>query len=138
MLDEIDNSQITVATIATGKAMSCGAILLGYGTIGQRYAAPSCTIMLHDVSSEIYYTKNPDVKSNAKQIGKINKDIFRKLAIHCGHEDADYFLKIIHKKSHADWFIEPEEALKHRLIDHIGCPSLRIKIKFESILELIK
>ena len=51
MVSAIQSAEIPVATIAQGKAMSCGAVLLTFGEDGMRFADPNATVMIHDVSS---------------------------------------------------------------------------------------
>ena len=51
MISDIKHSKIPVATIAQGKAMSCGSILFSFGEEGKRYMDPHATVMIHDVSS---------------------------------------------------------------------------------------
>ena len=52
MISAIKNSEIPVATIVEGKAMSCGAVLLTFGEDGMRFADPDATVMIHDVLAE--------------------------------------------------------------------------------------
>ncbi len=51
MISTIKNSELPIATIVEGKAMSCGAILLSFGSEGSRFVDKDATIMIHDVSS---------------------------------------------------------------------------------------
>ena len=51
MISTIKNSELPIATIVEGKAMSCGAILLSFGTEGYRFVDKDATVMIHDVSS---------------------------------------------------------------------------------------
>ena len=51
MISAIKHSELPVATIVEGKAMSCGAVLMTFGEEGMRFADPDATIMIHDVSS---------------------------------------------------------------------------------------
>ena len=51
MISDIKSSDLPVATIVEGKAMSCGAVLFTFGENGHRYMAPDATVMIHDVSS---------------------------------------------------------------------------------------
>ena len=51
MISTIRSSKIPVATIAEGKAMSCGAVLLSFGQEGMRFMDPDATVMIHDVAS---------------------------------------------------------------------------------------
>jgi hypothetical protein len=45
----------------------------------------------------------------------------------CGKK-ADYFKKIVHKKGHADWFLDAEECKKHNICNHIRVPSFTVNI----------
>jgi ATP-dependent protease ClpP protease subunit len=134
MITEIQNARVPVATIVEGKAMSCGAILFGFGNPGMRYAGPNATIMVHDVSS-VTFGKVEELKADATHLGKLNKTIYRMLARHCGHEDEDYFLKIIHQRSHADWYLSAAKAKKHKLADHVGVPSLVTRVSVDTKFE---
>ena len=40
----------------------------------------------------------------------------------------DYFLKIVDKKKHADWFLDAEEAKKHNLANQIRLPTMTIDV----------
>ena len=54
MISAIKHSELPIATIVEGKAMSCGAVLLTFGEDGLRFADPDATVMIHDVSSGVY------------------------------------------------------------------------------------
>jgi len=51
MIASIKSSELPIATIVEGKAMSCGVILFSCGTEGYRYITEDATIKIHDVSS---------------------------------------------------------------------------------------
>ena len=51
MIAVIKNSELPVATIIEGKAMSCGAVLFTFGEEGMRFMDKDATLMIHDVSS---------------------------------------------------------------------------------------
>lgn len=127
MIAEFESSKLPIATVAIGKAMSCGAILLGLGSVGHRYIDPNATIMVHDVAT-MAWGKTEDLKASVKEVERLSKFLYQKLAAHCGHKDKDYFLKIIGNKKNADWFLSAQEAKKHRLIDHIGVPNFKVQI----------
>lgn len=135
MVSEIENSQLPVATIVVGKAMSCGAVLLSCGSPGHRYIDNNAIIMMHDVSG-FEIGKNAEIKATAREVNRLNRMVFQKMAKSCGHKDKNYFLKLIHSKSHADWYVTPTEAVKHGIANHIGSPSLKIKISMEATLGL--
>ena len=48
------------------------------------------------------------------------------MAKNCGHH-RDYFLDLIHKKGHADWFLDMNDAKKHNLANHFRVPELKIE-----------
>jgi len=129
MIDIIKNCPKTVVTIVSGKAMSCGAILLGFGAEGYRFASPTSTIMIHDVSN-MTYGKVEEIKADAAECDRLQKLIFNMLAEHIG-KPKKYFLDIIHEKSHAEWFLDPKEAKSHNLVNHIRIPSFYVDISVE-------
>lgn len=126
MLTEIQNSKLPVATICEAKAMSCGALLFGMGTVGHRYVGKNATIMIHDVSSGAF-GKVEEVKADAKETERLNQYVYTTLAKHCGKPDS-YFLDIVHGKSHADWYLTAPETKKHSLADFIGIPEFKISV----------
>lgn len=130
MIDVIKASSIPVATICIGKAMSCGAILLTFGAEGHRYMAPSSTVMIHDVSSGSW-GKVEDIKTDAKEVDRLNQFVYRMMANNCG-KDSEYFLKIVHEKSHADWYLDAEEAKKHNVVNHLRVPKMKLKFNVDA------
>ena len=126
MISAIKNSELPVATIVEGKAMSCGAILFSFGKEGMRYMDPDSTIMIHDVSS-MQHGKVEELKVSAEEVERLNNKVYTMMARNCGKKD-DYFLKIVHKKGHADWYLDSREAAKHHLANHLNVPTLNIDI----------
>lgn len=125
MIGAIKSSRLPVATIVQGKAMSCGAILSTFGSEGLRFMDKDATLMIHDVSS-FAFGKIEELKSDARESERLNDKVYTMMARNCGKPD-DYFLKIIHDKGHADWFLTAEDAKEHKLIDQIRIPELIIK-----------
>ena len=126
MISAIQHSELPVATIVEGKAMSCGAILFSFGEEGKRFMDPNATIMIHDVSS-MQLGKVEEVKASAAESDRLNTIVYKMMAENCGKKE-DYFLKIVDKKKHADWFLDAQEAKKHRLANHLRIPKLNIEI----------
>jgi ATP-dependent Clp protease protease subunit len=127
MISDINHSKIPVATIVQGKAMSCGALLFSFGTEGYRYMDPDATLMIHDVSS-MKWGKVEEVKAGAEETERLNKKVYRMMAKNCG-QPKEYFLDLIHEKGHADWFLDSNEAKKHKLANHLRVPELKIETK---------
>ena len=126
MIAAIKASELPVATIVEGKAMSCGAILFTFGEEGMRFMDPNATLMIHDVSS-MDFGKVEELKASAAEADRLNGTVYKMMAQNCGKRD-DYFMKIVDKKKHADWFIDATEAKKHNLANHLRLPTMNINI----------
>ena len=133
MISAIKNSELKVATIVEGKAMSCGAILFSFGEEGLRFCDPDATIMIHDVSS-MSWGKIEELKASTKEAERLNEKVYTMMARNCGKKD-DYFKKIVDKKKHADWFLDAEEAKEHGLANQLRVPKITIDISVEIELE---
>ena len=129
MVANIKSSKIPVATIVQGKAMSCGALLFSYGAFGHRYMDKHATLMIHDVSTGAH-GKVEEIKADAKESDRLNQWLYREMATNCGKEE-EYFLKMIHERSHADWYLDATEAQSHGLANHLRVPDLKLKIDVE-------
>lgn len=129
MVASLRTSKIPVATIVTGKAMSCGAILFSCGAEGMRFMDPDATVMIHDVSSGMY-GKVEELEADVEEAKRLNKKIYKILARNCGKKDS-YFQKIMDKKNHVDWFLEADECVKHNLANHVRVPEFRVNVKVE-------
>jgi ATP-dependent Clp protease protease subunit len=133
MIASIKSSKVKVATIVEGKAMSCGAILFSFGAHGHRYMDPDATLMIHDVSSGAF-GKVEELKADIRETERLNKKVYEMMARNCG-KTSDYFLKLVHEKGHADWFLDAQESLDHGLASVLRLPemsiSAEITYKFE-------
>ena len=94
---------------------------------------PHATVMIHDVSS-MDFGKVEELKAGAAEADRLNKAIYTMMARNCGKKD-DYFMKIVDKKKHADWFLTAEEAKKHGLANQLRIPSVRVDVKIDIDLE---
>jgi ATP-dependent Clp protease, protease subunit len=133
MISAIKHSELPVATIVEGKAMSCGAILFSFGEEGMRYIDPDATVMIHDVSSG-QFGKIEELKANAAESERLNQKVYQMMARNTGKAD-NYFLKKIHEKGHADWFLDADECKKIGLANHLRIPTLSVNITVEIDLE---
>jgi len=133
MISAIKHSELPIATVIEGKAMSCGAILFSFGEEGLRFMDPDATLMIHDVSS-MNRGKNEEVQASAEETARLNNKIYTMMARNCGKKD-DYFLKIVHRKGHADWFLDADEAKKHKIANQLRVPKLSISVDVNIDLE---
>jgi ATP-dependent Clp protease protease subunit len=133
MIATIRSAELPVATVIMGKAMSCGAILASFGSEGLRFASPDSTMMIHDVSSGSL-GKVEEIKATAEEANRLNNKLYTMLARNCGKKDS-YFMDIIHEKRNADWYLEPEEMVKHGIVNHIRVPTLNVDISVKIDIE---
>ena len=129
MISEIEHSELPIATIVEGKAMSCGAILFSFGAKGMRFMDPNATVMIHDVSS-MDRGKVEEIKASAEEADRLNKTVYKMMARNCGKKE-DYFLKIVHDKGHADWFLDADECMKHKLANQLRVPKFSFDVKVD-------
>ena len=126
MISAIKHAELPVATIVEGKAMSCGAILFSFGTQGYRFMDPDATVMIHDVSS-MDMGKVEELKAGALEADRLNTIVYTMMAQNCGKAD-EYFMKIVDKKKHADWFLDAKQAKRHGMANHLRVPKIAIKV----------
>jgi ATP-dependent Clp protease, protease subunit len=129
MVSDIQHAEKPVATIAVGKAMSCGSILLSFGTRGYRYADPHTRLMIHEIVSGDH-GKTADMKASTEELDRINDYIYNLMSANCGKRP-DYFTKQMEKRKNADWYMTAQEALSHNIVDHLYVPKLTREIIVE-------
>jgi ATP-dependent Clp endopeptidase proteolytic subunit ClpP len=134
IISTFKSSPLPIATICTGKAMSCGAMLFIFGHNGLRFMSEEATIMLHEVSS-ISIGKVEEIKSDAKEVDRLNKKIFTEAALHIG-KPANYFLDLLHKHNHSEIYMTAKDAKKHNICNHIGVPTLKTEVIVEQSLSV--
>lgn len=127
MADLIKTTDKIVATVALGKAMSCGSILLTCGHEGYRFASPTSTIMIHDIALGAF-GKIEEVKSNSKEGERLNRLVFGMMEKNCGLKK-DFLLNKLRKEyNSANWFLTPQVAKKNNIVNHIKIPKLITKV----------
>lgn len=111
-----------IATICTGKAMSCGQMLLIAGTKGKRFATPNSRILMHEVSSGTF-GKLSDMEidiNEGKELQKILEILILKYTKIKKNEIKDLMKR--------DSYLSAKEALKYGIVDFIiESPSMLYK-----------
>ncbi len=102
-----------VATMCVGMAASMGAVLLGAGAPGKRFALPNSEILLHQVMGGAE-GQATEIEITARQIIKIKDKINHILSKNTGQP-----LAKIEKDTDRDFYMNPEEAKEYGLIDEI-------------------
>ncbi len=102
-----------VSTVCVGIAASMGAVLLGSGAEGKRFALPNSEMMLHQVMGGVE-GEAAKIEITANQILKIKKKLNKILSDHTGKP-----LKRIEKDTDRDFYMSAKEAQKYGLIDKV-------------------
>lgn len=126
MADIIKRSPIPVATIVSGKAMSCGSILFSCGTEGYRYIGDFGRVLIHPVKSG-EYGHHEDLKVNAKEAKRLNKLILQMMAKNCRH-NKNFFINKLRENVNTNWYLTPQDCLDVNLAQHIGTPMFNISV----------
>ena len=129
MVSTIRNAKLPIATIVQGKAMSCGAALLTFGTNGYRFIDQDATVMVHDVTAGAF-GKTEDIVARAENTKRLSDKIFKMMARNCGKND-EFFLDMLKERDHVDVFLEPEEAIDIGMADHKRVPSISVNISVD-------
>ena len=102
-----------VSTICIGMAASMGAVLLGGGVKGKRFALPNAEVMIHQVMGGAE-GQATDIEITARHILKTKDRLNRILADHTGQP-----LKKVEKDTDRDYYMSSEEAKEYGIIDKI-------------------
>ncbi len=102
-----------VSTICIGQAASMGALLLGGGTRGKRYALPHSRIMMHQPSAG-FSGQATDIDIHAKETLEIKRRLNAIMAQHTGQTVVQ-----IEQDLERDNFMSGEQAVAYGLIDTV-------------------
>ena len=102
-----------VSTICVGQAASMGALLLGGGAKGKRYALPHSRIMVHQPSAG-FQGQATDIDIHAKEVLELKRRLNEIMA-----KNTDQKVETIEKDLERDNFMSGDEAVKYGLIDTV-------------------
>jgi ATP-dependent Clp protease protease subunit len=102
-----------VSTICIGQAASMGALLLGGGAKGKRYALPHSRIMVHQPSAG-YQGQATDIEIHAKEVLELKRKLNEIMANSTGQ-----LVEKIEKDLERDNFMSGLEAVDYGLIDTV-------------------
>ncbi len=111
--DTMQYVKAPVSTICVGMAASMGAVLLGCGAKGKRFALPNSEILLHQVMGGAE-GQATEIEITAKQIVKIKDKLNQILAKHTNQK-----LDKIERDTDRDFYMTAAEAKEYGLIDEI-------------------
>jgi ATP-dependent Clp protease protease subunit len=102
-----------VSTICVGQAASMGALLLGGGRKGKRYALPHSRIMVHQPSAG-FQGQATDIDIHAREVLELKRRLNEIMARHTGQP-----IEKIDRDLDRDNFMSGEAAVKYGLIDTV-------------------
>lgn len=102
-----------VATYCMGQAASMGALLLGAGEKGKRYALPHSRILIHQVMGS-FAGQASDVDIQAREILRLREELNEILARHTGQP-----LERIKVDTDRDYYMSGKEAKEYGLVDQV-------------------
>ena len=100
-----------VSTICVGQAASMGALLLGGGAHGKRFALPHSRIMVHQPSAG-FQGQATDIEIHTKEVLELKRRLNEIMAKHTGKS-----IKQIQADLERDNFMSGQEAIDYGLID---------------------
>jgi len=111
----------SISTICMGQAASMGALLLGAGTKGKRFALPHARIMIHQPLGGVQ-GQATDIDIQAREILRMRDELNRILVHHTGQT-----LERIQRDTDRDFFMTAEQAKEYRIVDEVisSKPALR-------------
>ncbi len=102
-----------VSTICVGQAASMGALLLGGGAHGKRYALPHSRIMVHQPSAG-FQGQATDIDIHAKETLELKRRLNEIMSRHTGQT-----VEQVEKDLERDNFMSGEQAVQYGLIDTV-------------------
>jgi ATP-dependent Clp protease protease subunit len=132
MLDTMEQVPNQMVTVCTGKAMSCGAVLLAAGDF--RFCGRNSRVMVHQGSSG---TGGPieALQNDVDESKRINKQLMNIIAERCG-KTLTQFKKEMKERLHReddearDLYLPPQEALEIGIVDFVGMPVIKPVIMY--------
>lgn len=127
MLETMEQVPNQFITVCTGKAMSCGAVLLAAGD--HRFCGRRSRVMIHQGSSG---TGGPieSLQNDVDESKRLNKQLMTFLAKRCGMSLKDFKeqmkSKLVKDDDEArDMYLPAEAALELGIVDYIGMPHIK-------------
>ena len=120
MIETMDSVPNRFVTVASGKAMSCGAVLLSHGDV--RYCGQYSRVMIHNIHG-VTWGDAYEKEQSAKETMRMQRQFMGLLAKNCGITYSELERQIKESISSKEIWLTPQEAFKFGIIDHIGIPS---------------
>jgi len=102
-----------VSTLCMGQAASMGALLLGAGEKGKRFALPYSRIMIHQPLGGAQ-GQATDIDIQAREILRVREQLNGIMARHTGQS-----LKRVEKDCDRDFFMTAKQAVEYGIVDEV-------------------
>ena len=102
-----------VSTLCLGQAASMGALLLGAGEKGKRFALPYSRIMIHQPLGGAQ-GQATDIDIQAREILRVREQLNNIIARHTGQS-----LKRVEKDTDRDFFMTAKQAVEYGIVDEV-------------------
>lgn len=123
MIETMDEVPNPIITVAVGKAMSCGAVLLSHGDV--RFCGKYARVMIHEVSGGVQIGDVHDMFADATEVKRLNRWLMGLLAKNCGIKGGfDTIRKMVKDQDGRDRYLDSNDALEFGIVDVVGMPSI--------------
>lgn len=129
VLSAMASSHLAIATFASGQAFSAAAVILSAGKEGARFMSPFGAAMIHGILTEVALEGVEDVAGQARFDERLNQVMLQYLAKNC-HTNMRKLKSVIADDGGRSLWLMPEQALKLKLVDHIGIPVVTQEISY--------
>lgn len=123
IFDTMQYVRCPVSTICIGQAASMGALLLGAGQKGSRYALPNARIMIHQPLGGAR-GQATDIEIQAREM-RHTKDLITRILVESTGQNRDKIAADIER----DFYMGANQAKEYGLIDQVFEPKSRPKAK---------
>ena len=121
MLETMDEVQNPFVTVAYGKAMSCGAILLSHGDY--RYVGKYARVMVHEVTAGSWGNART-LKNDTKEILRLNRVMMELVAKNCGMKGYDDLKNKFREHDADEIWMSAQDAVAFGIADYVGSVTL--------------
>lgn len=115
--DTMSMIQAPISTIGLGRIYSAGVFILAAGTKGKRAMMPNSEVMIHGVQCSFPSTPLADQVDSTNYFSYLEKFNMKIMKILSNHTNQS--LQKISQDSKRDLYLNPKEAKKYGIVDHV-------------------
>jgi len=126
IIDTLNTCSISIATVVLGKAIGAAAVLASCGDKGLRFIGENSTLMLNNISKDSW-GETGEFKPDSREVERLHKKICAIIDKNTDNEKG-HFEQLIKDKGGCDWYLDADDALFYKLVDHKKIPHFEINI----------